>query len=110
MSNHFLTTTSSLSCPHGGTVTCSTTNSRVRADGQFVLRWTDQFTVGGCSFTLGTTPHPCVRVQWDVKAMHHESQGDLSLTEESVGLCLAADGGTQGIVEISSTQGRASGM
>jgi len=110
MSN-FLTTTSTLSCPHGGTVTVSTTNTRVRADGNFVARSTDTTTVAGCPYSIdGVTPHPCVTVQWDVHAERHTSQGDPSLTLDSVGLCQAADGGTQGTVVISSTQSRGSGL
>lgn len=109
MASHFLTTTSSMSCPHGGTVTPSTSNTRVKADGNFVVRSTDTFTIGGCSYTIGNSPHPCVRVQWDVHAERHTSQGDPSLTEESVGLCLAGDGGMQGTVVISSTQSRGAG-
>lgn len=109
MSGHFLTMTTSMSCPHGGTITPSTSNSKVKADGQFVLRSTDQFTVGGCSYTIGNTPHPCVRVQWDVHCERHTSDRDPSLTEDSVGLCLAGDGATQGTAVISSTQTKATG-
>lgn len=105
----FLTTTSTLSCPHGGTVTLATSNTRVKANGEFVMRSIDQFTIAGCSYTLGTTPHPCVRVQWDVHAERHNSDRDPSLTRDSVGLCLAADGAMQGMVEISSTQERGAG-
>jgi hypothetical protein len=102
--SHFLTTTSALQCPHGGPVTGSTRNTRVKADQNFVLRSTDTFTVAGCSYTIGTVPHPCVRVQWDVHAERHQSHGDPSLTEDSVGYCLAADGAMQGTVVVSSTQ------
>ena len=110
MAGYFLTTTSVLSCPHGGTVTASTTNTRVRAEGNPVVRSTDTFTIGGCPYTLdGVTPHPCARVQWDVHAEHHTSQGDPSLTLDSVGFCLSADGGTQGTVVIASTQSRGAG-
>ncbi|MBK8211876.1 MAG: hypothetical protein IPK78_19975 [Rhodospirillales bacterium] len=109
MASPFLTMTSSMSCPHGGIVTPSTSNTRVKADRQFVLRSTDTFTIGGCSYTIGNVPHPCVSVRWDVHAERHTSQGDPSLTEDSVGLCLAGDGGTQGTVVITSTQSRASG-
>jgi hypothetical protein len=109
MASLFLTVASTISCPHGGTVIASTSNTRVRAAGEVVLRSTDGFTVGGCTYTIGTVPHPCVRVQWDVHAERHASQGDPSLTEESIGLCLAADGGAQGTAVISSTQRRAAG-
>jgi hypothetical protein len=109
MTSPFLTVTSSMSCPHGATITPSTSNTRVKADGQFVLRSTDSFNIGGCSHTIGNVPHPCVSVRWDVHAERHSAQGDPSLTEDSVGLCLAGDGGTQGTVVISSTQSLASG-
>jgi hypothetical protein len=74
-----------------------------------VLRSTDTFNIGGCSYTIGNVPHPCVRVRWDVHAERHTTRGDPSLTQDSVGLCLAGDGATQGTVVISSTQSRASG-
>ena len=104
MASHLLTVTSALQCPHGGAVTTSTRNTRVKAAGNFVSRSTDTFSIAGCSYTLGNTPHPCVRVQWDVHAEHHRSHGDPSLTEDSVGYCLAADGAMQGSVVVSSTQ------
>jgi hypothetical protein len=109
MPSDFLTVTSSMSCPHGGSVTPSTSNARVKADSEFILRSTDTFTIGGCSYTIGTTPHPCVRVRWDVHAERHTSGGDPSLTKDSVGFCLAADEAAQGVVDISSTQSRAAG-
>jgi hypothetical protein len=104
---HLLTVTSTLQCPHGGSVTASTRNTRVKAAKNFVVRSTDTFTIAGCSYTLGTVPHPCVRVQWDVHAEHHKTQRAPSLTEDSVGYCLAADGAMQGSVVVSSTQRKA---
>ena len=109
MASSFLTMTTSMSCPHGGTVTPSTSNTTVKADGQFVLRSTDTFTIGGCSYMRGNTPNPCVRVSWDVHAEHHTSHGDPSLTEDSLGLCLDGSGATQGTVDVSSTQRRGAG-
>ena len=109
MAADFLTTTSSMSCPHGGTVTASTSNSRVRADGMFILRSTDTFTIAGCPFMIGTVKHPCVSVRWDVHCERHTSQRDPSLTRDSVGLCLAADQALQGTLQVSSTQNKATG-
>lgn len=109
MASPFLTMTSSMSCPHGGTVTPSTSNTRVKADGNFVLRSTDTFVIGGCTYHLGNVPHPCMSVRWDVHAERHTSHGDPSLTEDSVGFCLAGDQATQGTVTISSTQRRGAG-
>jgi hypothetical protein len=109
MASDFLTMTTTMSCPHGGTVTASTSNTKVKADGEFVLRSTDTFTIGGCSYMRGNQPNPCVRVQWDVHAERHTSDRDPSLTKESVGLCLDGSGGTQGTVDIASTQTRGAG-
>jgi hypothetical protein len=101
---HFLTVTSALQCPHGGTVEVSTRNTRAKAAGNFIARSTDTFTIAGCTFTVGSVPHPCRRVRWEVHAEHHRTHGAPSLTEDSVGYCLAADGAMQGTVVVSSTQ------
>ena len=109
MASLFLTTTTTMSCPHGGTVQPATSNTRVKADGQFVLRSTDTFTIAGCPFMRGPQPNPCVRVQWDVHCERHTSQSDPSLTQASVGNCLDGSGGMQGTVVIASPQPRAAG-
>lgn len=109
MASHFLTTTSTLQCAHGGTVTPITSNSKVKVDGAFVLRSTDNFVVGGCPFMRGPQPNPCVRVRWDVHAQQHTSDREPSLTADSVGLCLDASGGAQGNVVIASTQRKGAG-
>ncbi len=109
MASHFLTTASTLQCAHGGTITPTTSNTKVKADGAFVLRSTDHFVVGGCPYMRGNTPNPCVRVRWDVHAERHTSDRDPSLTRDSVGLCLDGSGGTQGTAVIASTQSRGAG-
>ena len=109
MAAYLLTVTSTMTCPHGGTVTASTSNTRVKANRDFVLRKTDTFTIGGCPYVRGTVPNPCVRVQWDVHATRHTTTGDPSLLSDSVGLCLDGSGATQGTVVIASTQTRAKG-
>ena len=109
MAADFLTTATSMSCAHRGTVTASTSNTRTKANGMFILRSTDTFTIAGCNFKLGTVPHPCKSVRWDVHCERHTSNGDPSLTKDSVGLCLAADQAVQGVVQISSTQDKAAG-
>lgn len=106
---YFLTTASAMSCPHGGTIIVSTSNTRVQVDGEPVLRASDTFTVGGCRYVRGNVPNPCVSVRWDVHAERHEVLSEKSLTRESTGLCLDGSGGMQGIVQISSTQSRGAG-
>ena len=105
-----LTTSSSLQCPHGGTVSISTTNTQVRAGGAFLARSSDLFTIAGCPLNVASAPHPCVRVQWTQTALRSKAVGDFTLTEASVGLCLAADNATQGVVLVNSTQRRVSGQ
>src|SRR5215212_973427 len=104
-----LTTSSVLMCPHGGTVTATSSNTRAKA-GDFLVRMSDTFTIAGCSFSTPGGPHPCVRVQWVKATMRCKAIGDLVLSQDSVGLCLAADQALQGTVLIQSTQMRASGQ
>jgi hypothetical protein len=106
----FLTVSSTLQCPHGGSVSISTTNTRAKADGGFIARATDTFTIAGCPFTLPSgTPHPCVRVDWVTSARRVDAAHGDALVEDSVGLCLAADGAPQGTVLVANTQLRAKG-
>lgn len=107
----FLTTASSLMCPHGGTVSVTSSNTKARADGAFVARPGDTFTIAGCPFTLPSgTAHPCVRVQWTVAALRNKAASDAALTRDSVGLCLAADSAPQGTVLVQQTQARVRGL
>ena len=104
-----LNMSSIMMCPHGGTVNAVTANARVQAGGDFVLRSSDTFLIAGCPFILGTTPHPCVQVQWVQPALSSQVMSDFTLTEESVGLCVAPDMAVQGTVLISFTQPQVSG-
>ena len=97
-------------CPHGGTVSAVTSNTRVKAGGDFALRATDTFTVAGCPFILGLVPHPCVQVKWVQPAARSKAVGDPTLTEASVGLCVAADQAVQGTVMITVTQQKVTGQ
>jgi len=85
-------------------------DTRVQAASSFVLRSSDTFTIAGCSFTLGIPPHPCVRVQWVQPSLKSQAMGDFTLTEESLGLCVAADMAVQGTVLINFTQAQVSGL
>ena len=105
-----LNVSSVMMCPHGGQVQAVTTNTRTRAAGDFALRQSDTFVIAGCPFVLGIVPHPCVQVQWVQPSAQSQVIGDFVLTEESVGLCVAADLAVQGTVLILGTQPRASGL
>src|SRR5262249_8059228 len=105
----FLTMSSMMLCPHGGQVNPVSMNGRTKAAGDFILRSSDVFLVIGCPFILVLLPHPCVQVQWVVPSTSTQVISDFALTEESVGLCLAADQAPQGPVQIVFTQPRVAG-
>src|ERR1700685_2930705 len=98
-----LTGSSTMMCPHGGTVTAVPGQSKAVADAP-VLCMSDTCTIAGCSFMLGTVPSPCVTVQWVEAATRVQAGGDFVLNESSVGLCLAATQAPQGSVLIQETQ------
>lgn len=105
-----LTMSSVMMCPHGGKVNAVTTNARVQAASDFILRSSDTFLIAGCPFTIGPVSHPCVQVQWVQPALRSQVISDFTLTEESVGLCVAPDMAVQGTVIISFTQPQVSGI
>jgi hypothetical protein len=106
----FLTTSSQLQCPHGGMVSIASQNSKAKADGAFIARSSDTFSIAGCAFVIAGAPHPCVRVQWLVSTQRNQAAGGASLAEDSVGLCLAGDSAPQGTVVVASTQAKAKGL
>jgi hypothetical protein len=107
MAAALLTTASSLQCPHGGTVSIVSTNTKVQAGAALALA-TDTFTIAGCPFQIpvgvGTVPHPCVTVQWTKTNVMTSVNGTPTLAQDSVGLCLAADQAPQGPVSVVQTQ------
>jgi hypothetical protein len=105
-----LNSASVMMCPHGGTVQAVTSNTRAQAAGGLLLRASDTFLIAGCSFMLGTAPHPCVQVQWVQPATGSKAVGDFTLTEASVGLCTAPDQAVQGTVLILVAQPRVAGF
>lgn len=112
MAAPLLTTASSLQCPHGGTVTIISSNTAVQAGAPLALA-TDTFTIAGCPFQIpvgvGTVPHPCMTVQWIKPNTQTTVNGTPTLSQDSSGLCLAADQVPQGPVSIVQTQTGASG-
>jgi hypothetical protein len=105
-----LNSDSVMMCPHGGTVQAITSNTRAQAASGFLLRASDTFVIAGCPFVLGVVPHPCVQVQWVQPASDSQAVGDFTLTEASVGLCVAPDQAVQGTVLVTTTQARVSGI
>jgi len=105
-----LNTSSIMMCPHGGTVSAITSNTQVMAAGDPLVRASDTFMIAGCPFVLGIVPHPCMQVQWVQPDTMSQAVSDFTLSEQSVGLCVAADMAVQGTVLITFTQPSVSGM
>jgi hypothetical protein len=103
-----LTTASLLQCPHGGTVSISSTNTQAKATAALV-RSTDVFSIAGCPLVIATAPHPCLSVKWTVTTQRTQVKSAPLLNTDSVGLCMAADQAIQGTVLIQSTQSRVDG-
>ena len=108
MPGKLLTTASTLMCPHGGQAVLMTTNTRVAASRSKVLLESDVHTVTGCPFMVGNTAVPCVRIDWSGGASRASVDGTAPLVETSIGQCLNAPGGTQGVAVIVNTQQKAS--
>jgi uncharacterized protein DUF4280 len=98
-----------ITCPHGGTATVTPTNQRVKVGGQPVLVATDVTMVGGCSFTIGTAPSPCLQVRWQQPAKKVKVAGKPALLSSSLALCVNAAGAPQGKATVSGYQTRAAG-
>lgn len=102
-----LTTATVMMCPHGGTVTAITSNTKALAGGAPILRPSDTFLVAGCPFAP-VSPHPCVVVEWQMPSTKAKADGAFALTTDSIGLCKAGDQALQGTVVVLSTQPKAS--
>ena len=110
MAIDLLTTSSTIQCPHGGQAVLTTANSRVSADHARVLLESDVHIITGCPFTVGSSPSPCVRIDWSGGASKAQVNGTSVLLKTSIGQCLNAPGGVQGVAVIVNTQMKASAL
>ncbi len=104
MAHDALTTGSMLVCPHQGQVEVVPSQTRVRVDGQPVLTASDVFTITGCPFHIGVVASPCVTIQWVKPDARCRAGGAPTLSKGSVGICISANGATQGRVVIQQNQ------
>ena len=92
-----LTTLGTVMCPHGGSVTLSTSQSDAEAEGGKVILVSDEHTIAGCAFTVpGPKPQPCVKLRWQVGAASTKVNDTAVVTQSSVGLCYSAEEIPQG--------------
>lgn len=114
MAGNLLNTNSTLQCPHGGSVSIVSANTRVKADSAYAALSTDTFTISGCPFQIPAAPSPipspCVTVKWVVTNMRTKTNSTPNLSQSCVGICQSASQIPQGPVVIANTQTKASGM
>lgn len=98
-------------CPHpSGTVSVVTTNTRVKVAGQYAATVADTFSIAGCQFNpSGTTPSPCLTIQWIAGATRVKITGKSAVLTTSDGMCEAAGAVPQGPPKIIQTQQRVKG-
>jgi len=104
MPGTILTTTSTVTCIHGGQAILLTANTKVMVDGAPALLETDIHPVAGCPFTIGPKYSPCVRIEWTAGAAKVTIDGTKVLVRSSIGKCISAEGAPQGIALIMNTQ------
>ena len=106
---NYLTTNSTVLCPHGGRATLLTTNTKVLANGAPVLLESDIHLVVGCPFTLpGPKPSPCIRIEWSAGSTKTTANSTAPLLKNSIGKCYSAENAIQGVATIVNTQMKAS--
>ena len=95
-----------ISCPHGGTASLQSMQTRVAASGQIVADLSGQWVITGCSFTVGGRPQPCVTVHWTTAATQVSVLGHNVVTQGSTGVCLSIEGTAHGALIIAGVQQR----
>ena len=96
MPGKVLTTGSTVQCPHGGQASLSTGNTKASTMAGKILLETDIHMVSGCTFTIGTKPSPCLRIEWKAGAVKLKVNQTGVLVESSIGLCYSPEGAPQG--------------
>jgi hypothetical protein len=104
MPGQILTTSSSITCTHGGRALLFTANGKVRVDGALALLESDVHPVIGCLFYDGSKYSPCIRIEWSAGAGKVKVNGTGVLVRSSIGKCLNAQSAPQGLALILNTQ------
>lgn len=84
MSAYLLDKGATVMCSHGGSATPTTTNARVKANGQSVVTQTSTYSISGCPYTTPAgVPMPCVTAQWTSAATRVRAGGEPVLLQDS---------------------------
>lgn len=104
------TLASVMTCPHGGSVSVVSSNTRVLVGGQPALTFADFGAIAGCAFTLpGGAPSPCVTTQWLTPSARVLINGQPALLQTTQALCKAATQAPQGPAIVAVVQPRVLG-
>ena len=109
MAGRFLTTQSTILCPHGGNLVLVTTQAKADAGRSQILLETDVHQVAGCTFNVSGAPSPCLTVRWSAGATRVTANGTATLLESSVGTCYNGTNAPQGVAVVANTQPKCSG-
>lgn len=93
-------------CPHGGALSLTTSQARVRVSGQPVFTTGDASIIAGCGFNPGAY-HPCVNARWITAATRVRVLGLPVVLRDGQALALAADQAPQGAPTLTTSQVRA---
>lgn len=105
MSREIVTKATQTQCPHGGTGTLNTGNSKVFIQGSEVLVMSDEGSVAGCSFTLPNgKPQPCTSEKLLGLSTKVFVGGRAALLKNPSDMCFSAESITQGPVTWSTIQ------
>jgi hypothetical protein len=97
-------------CPHGGSVSIVSSNTRVKLNGQAAATMSDTFTIAGCSFTIPPSkPQPCMTVKWLMPALRVKVNGQAVVLQTSTGLCQTGEQIPQGPPNVVSAQLKVTG-
>jgi len=110
MPGQVLTTSSTITCTHGGQAILLTANVKVSVDGTPALLESDIHPIVGCPFTIGPKYSPCIRIEWTAGAANLKINETKVLVRSSIGKCINAEGAPQGIALIMNTQMKVTGQ
>lgn len=105
MMGYLLTKDATVQCQHGGQAQPTTTEPRVKIDGQAIVTKPSLYSISACSYVQVNTPSPCVTAQWNSAATRIKAGGVPVLLQESQAICTPNGTG----VNIVMTQRRVSG-
>lgn len=104
MGDAVLTTSATITCPHGGQGSIPSPNQNAAKASSAICTKDDEVKIAGCSFMIGNTPSPCMSVEWRTSSTACTAGGTEILTISSVGLCMSSSKAPQGPVNLSPGQ------